>query len=317
MQLAPFLRSPVARSAFAIMLLIAPVAAQSTPTIDATQASAMLRDSNFAGAAAAYTALTEREPGNPGHWTGLGLAEISRGQYAQSEAAFLKALALYPATQLRQRHVTWYNIASARARQGKIDAAFVALDSIRTAPWVTPQMLDGDPDMASLLSDARMAKFKQHLALAGSPCDTMPKAREFDFWIGEWDVHAPGGGLAGSSVIQKVSNGCALLENWTSLGPGTGKSLNFYNARAGFWQQTWVGAAGGPVEYREGVLRDSTLSFLVRSGGPESPVVARLSFTRLGPNRVRQHAEGSSDNGATWTTSYDFLYLRKGSGEKP
>lgn len=304
--------------AIAILLPIAfgPLAAQATQAVDSAQASALLRDSNFVAASRAYTTLTTREPGNPSHWSGLALAEHSLGHYDRSEAAFLKALELYPANPPRPRRLTWYNVAAARARLGKADGAFIALDSISMVPWLTPQLLEGDPDMASLMSDPRMTRLKARLSLASSPCDTMPKAREFDFWIGEWDVFAPGQNRAGSSVIQKVSNGCALLENWTG-GGGTGKSLNFYNASAGYWQQTWIGSAGGPVEFREGKLEGNTLSFLARSSAAGNPVVSRLSFTNLGPNRVRQHAEATTDNGATWTTSYDFQYLRKGSNEKP
>jgi hypothetical protein len=150
------------------------------------------------------------------------------------------------------------------------------------------------------------------------PCDTMAKAREFDFWIGEWEVYAPGGNRAGTSSIQRISHGCALLENWTSGAGGSGKSLNFWNPNAGYWQQTWIGAAGGPVEFRDGVLRDSTMSLLAHTRDPQGgPVLNRLSFTRLGANRVRQHAETSRDAGRTWATSYDLLYLRQGSGERP
>jgi hypothetical protein len=303
----------------AVLLVMsgAHLTAQSTASTDSARASAMLRDSNFVGAVQVYTALTTREPANPSHWSGLAMAHHSLSHWEQSEAAFTKALALYPVNPPRGRRITWYNIAAARARQGKTDAAFAALDSISTVPWLTPQLLEGDPDMAALMTDPRMAKLKAQLLLASSPCDTMPSAREFDFWIGDWNVHAPGGALAGTNLIEKVSNGCALLENWTANGGGTGKSLNFHNAAAGYWQQTWIGAAGGPVEFREGVLEGNTMRFLQRQGGPGTPLVSRLSFTSLGPNRVRQHAETTSDNGATWTTSYDFQYLRKGSDEKP
>lgn len=307
----------VHRASLTLLLLAAPMAAQSTAPTDSAKASAMLRDSSYVEAVRAYTALTTREPGNPSHWAGLGRAHHALGHYPQSEAAFTKALELYPATPPRPRRLAWYNLAAALARQGKADAAMTALDSISTAPLLTVQVLESDPDMASLMSHPRMARLKSQLTLAFSPCDTMPKAREFDFWIGDWNVHAPGGQLAGTNLIQKVSNGCALLENWTANGGGAGKSLNFYNPNAGYWQQTWIGAAGGPVEFREGVLKDNTLTFIVRSGGPGSPVVSRLSFTNLGPNRVRQHAEATTDNGATWTTTYDFQYLRKGSNEKP
>ena len=306
------------RLSVALSLIGLPIEAQSTDALtDSAKASAMLRDSSFVDAARAYSALTAREPGNPSHWAGLGRAEHSLGHYRQSEVAFLRALELYPANPPRSRRLTWYNIAASRARQGKADAAFTALDSIRMVPWLNAQVLDGDPDMASLMSDPRMTRLKAHLALASSPCDTMPKARELDFWIGDWNVHAPGGALAGTNSIQKISNGCALLENWTANGGGSGKSLNFYNPGTGHWQQTWIGAAGGPIEFREGVLTDSTMRFLVRSAGPGTAVTSRLSFTRIGPNRVRQHAEATTDNGATWTTTYDFQYLRQGSDEKP
>lgn len=311
------IRMTLAPLALAVTVAVPALLGQSTSVPDSAMASAMLRDSNFVGALQAYGALTSRESGNPSHWSGLGQAHHGLGHWQQSEEAFTRALALYPVSTPRGRRISWYNIAAARARQGKADAAMAALDSISMVPWLTPQLLDNDPDMASLMSHPRMTRLKAQLALASSPCDTMPKAREFDFWIGEWNVHAPGGALAGTSVIQKVSNGCALLENWTANGGGEGKSLNFYNATPGYWQQTWIGSAGGPVEFREGVLEGNTMRFLQRQGGADTPLVSRLSFTRLGPDRVRQHAETTPDNGATWVTSYDFQYLRKGSSEKP
>src|ERR1700741_5316479 len=57
-------------------------------------------------------------------------------------------------------------------------------------------------------------------------CVNDPERHRFDFWIGEWDVTTPDGKPAGSSVIESVSGGCALLENWTSRSGGRGKSLN-------------------------------------------------------------------------------------------
>jgi len=150
------------------------------------------------------------------------------------------------------------------------------------------------------------------------PCDTMAQAREFDFWIGEWDVYGPAKNKAGTSSIQRISNGCALLENWTSASGGTGKSLNFWNASAGYWQQTWIGANGGPLEYRDGTFRDSTMTFIAHIRGPQGgAVLNRLSFTRLAADRVRQHSETSRDGGRTWNTQYDFVYLRQGSAERP
>lgn len=36
----------------------------------------------------------------------------------------------------------------------------------------------------------------------------------------------------------------------------------------------------------------------------------RLTFFNLDPNTVRQLAENSPDDGKTWTTVYDFKYVR-------
>jgi hypothetical protein len=37
----------------------------------------------------------------------------------------------------------------------------------------------------------------------------------------------------------------------------------------------------------------------------------RLTFTPVNDTTVRQHGEQSTDNGATWTTTYDFYYYRR------
>jgi hypothetical protein len=36
-----------------------------------------------------------------------------------------------------------------------------------------------------------------------------------------------------------------------------------------------------------------------------------MAFFNLGPDKVRQVAERSTDDGRTWTTTVDYLYLRK------
>jgi hypothetical protein len=61
---------------------------------------------------------------------------------------------------------------------------------------------------------------------APTPCAAQAERHQFDFWIGDWDVTTQGGTSVGSSVIQSVSGGCALLENWTGNRGGHGKSLN-------------------------------------------------------------------------------------------
>ena len=53
-----------------------------------------------------------------------------------------------------------------------------------------------------------------------SPCATEPVYRQFDFWIGEWEVYGKDGQKAGDSKIELILDSCIVLENWTSATPG-------------------------------------------------------------------------------------------------
>ena len=45
--------------------------------------------------------------------------------------------------------------------------------------------------------------------------------RQFDFWLGEWDVTVQGR-PAGRSVISSREKGCLIHEQWTATAGGTG-----------------------------------------------------------------------------------------------
>jgi hypothetical protein len=141
-------------------------------------------------------------------------------------------------------------------------------------------------------------------------CTTDPERHRFDFWLGEWDVTTQGGTAVGSSVIQSVSRGCALLENWTGRGGGQGKSLNAYNARLHQWQQFWIGADGGVNEYRSSQADGPSLVFFLYDSAGTAPST-RLTFTPIDSATVRQHSETSPDGGKSWVTQYDFYYHRR------
>jgi hypothetical protein len=145
------------------------------------------------------------------------------------------------------------------------------------------------------------------------PCANAPERHRFDFWIGEWDVTTSAkkdGSKGGSSVIQSVSGGCALLENWTSIKGGQGKSLNAYNPLVHEWQQYWIGQDGNVTEFRTSHFDGTSLSFLT-DNGPGPNLIGRLTFTPIDSDLVRQHYESSGDSGKTWTTVYDLYYHRK------
>lgn len=78
-------------------------------------------------------------------------------------------------------------------------------------------------------------------------CSAAPY-RQFDFWVGKWDVFwGATDQLAGTSVIESELDGCLIEENWTGAGGGRGRSLNVYDASTGTWHQFWVSSGGCPL----------------------------------------------------------------------
>ena len=149
------------------------------------------------------------------------------------------------------------------------------------------------------------------------PCNSDPVYRQFDFWIGEWDVFGKNG-KAGDSKIELILDSCIILENWKSANPFkglyySGKSFNTYNAATKQWQQTWVDNAGGTTEYSQGHFEDNKMIFKTKPFpfNKDTMAVLRLTFFNLGPGKVRQFSEISKDNEKTWTTQYDLEYRRK------
>ncbi|HZY79377.1 MAG TPA: hypothetical protein VFE50_07640 [Cyclobacteriaceae bacterium] len=145
------------------------------------------------------------------------------------------------------------------------------------------------------------------------PCKEDPARRQFDFWVGEWDVYNKAGKLVGHSVVQNVSGECMILENWTSAGGNyEGKSVNFYNAETKKWEQHWVGSQGDVAINSNGEFKDGAMRFVRETKAQDGSVLLNhFDFYNLGPDKVRQHLETSKDNGTTWVTSFDYTYVRR------
>lgn len=144
-----------------------------------------------------------------------------------------------------------------------------------------------------------------------SPCKSRPEHRQFDFWVGEWDVLNPQGQQAGTNSVQLILGDCVIFENWTGARGANGKSFNVYNAAKGKWQQTWVDNFGGILELF-GEYKDGAMRLTGETKGTDGRVtLSRLTFTKLDDGRVRQLWEQSVDGGKTWTVAFDGTYVRK------
>jgi hypothetical protein len=142
------------------------------------------------------------------------------------------------------------------------------------------------------------------------PCNA-PEHRQFDFWIGDWEVRTPDGATAGSNRITGVLGGCGLQENWTGASGTTGTSLNIYDAARGRWHQTWIDSQG-TLLLLDGRLTDGKM---ILTGTTPSPgggtMTDRITWEVRSGAGVRQLWEQSTDRGKTWTVAFDGRYTRK------
>lgn len=136
--------------------------------------------------------------------------------------------------------------------------------------------------------------------------------RQFDFWLGEWDVYLPDGKKAGESRIESIGSGCALLENWSGQGGFTGKSLNSFDRADKRWHQHWVDS-GGSLLTISGGLVDKRMVLTSAPTDPAAPgtMHQRISWTPNDDGSVRQFWESSADGGKTWTVLFDGKYVRR------
>ncbi len=149
------------------------------------------------------------------------------------------------------------------------------------------------------------------------PCEEDPVFAEFDFWVGDWDVHVADGTFAGSNRIEKSERGCVLIENWSSANGGTGMSINYRDGIDGQWVQIWNAAGGSQINIRggmtsEGMLLEGTIHYV--AAGTTAPF--RGLWTLLPDGRVRQFFEQSADGGETWTPWFEGFYTHKDAAEE-
>jgi hypothetical protein len=136
----------------------------------------------------------------------------------------------------------------------------------------------------------------------GRRCDA-PEYRQFDFWLGDWEVRDGQGKLQGHNRITREYDGCVVQEHWTATGQ-TGSSFNIYDARSKKWHQTWVDS-GGTLLLLDGGL-DGNAMLLTSPGGTQ-----RIRFTPLPDGRVRQLWETTDDGGKSWKVKFDGYYAKK------
>lgn len=172
---------------------------------------------------------------------------------------------------------------------------------------------------------ARAAAAALILLAAAAPARTQPppracagpEHRQFDFWLGTWEVRDREGRTVGVNRIEAILGGCVLQENWTGARGGAGMSFNLYDAATRRWRQTWVDNSGSQLDLAGGLEHGRMVMSGLTAVRPDSQVLNRITWTPRDSARVEQHWESSPDGGRTWREVFWGLYVRRaGNGAK-
>lgn len=282
-----------------------PAAAARGPAPSMEQAEALFQAKKWEEAAQAFRRVTTTDPKNARAWSRLGAALHSAQRYQEAAAAWTRA------AELGKDPIAMYNLACSLARSNKRKEAIGWLERSLDAGFPAAAGMASDPDLAGLKGEEGFEALLRKAEKLAKPCQFAPERRQFDFWVGEWDVFNPAGQKAGTNSVQSVEQGCVILENWTGSLGGSGKSMNFYDPGTKRWRQVWVDSRGGVSEF-SGEFKDGAMRFSGQTRRPDGTIVERrLTFFHVGPDEVRQLSELSEDGGASWKVGYDFTYRRR------
>ncbi len=257
-------------------------------------------------ATAAFTALARAEVTDGAAWFELAGKARTAGDLDTAAKALEKA-----AEQNWSPARILIETARLRVAQDDSEGAVAALNALLDSGFTAVRIITGDPELASLAGQAGYDELVRKMTVQAYPCSAQEQFSEFDFWVGEWDVHVASGQLAGHNRIESAQKGCVLIENWTSTTGGKGMSINYVDKTTNEWVQIWHSESGSQINIRggltdEGMLLVGNIHYV--ANGTTAPF--RGTWTLLPDGRVRQFFEQSNDDGETWVSWFEAFYTR-------
>jgi hypothetical protein len=153
------------------------------------------------------------------------------------------------------------------------------------------------------------------------PC-AGPEHRQFDFWVGEWDLKvrarsAPDkdewGEATATQKIESILGGCSIAEHFAADGPGVpwaGKSYSSWQPGLKKWRQTWVDDQGSYIALTGGI-EDGVMTLY---GEPRTrdgkTVLMRMVFLDVKKDSLRWEWQRQAD-GKTWQPMMIIEYRRR------
>lgn len=154
------------------------------------------------------------------------------------------------------------------------------------------------------------------------------ESRQFDFWVGEWDVNLrvrqPDLSWVdthqASARIYPILAGKAVLELWSEDAQAgiKGYSLRYFDTARDEWilWLNWPGANRSGSSSLSGDFRHGRGEFFSTQSAPDgTETISRYTFSDITDTSLRWDDAFSSDGGETWTNSWIMEFTR--TADKP
>jgi hypothetical protein len=193
-------------------------------------------------------------------------------------------------------------------------------------------MMTNDPDRRNLLVSlgglSALALVTGAGAAAAETASPAPGAsRDFDFFLGSWDVHhrrlktrlagaSDWEEFGGVTLCQSLMGGIANINDSVVERPtGTYRSLGLraYDAKTGNWAD-WSLSGRDPTSIDVpgvGRFEGGVGTFLSDDSFNGRPIKVRGRFSSLNPRRAEWEQAFSADGGATWEVNWMMRYARR------
>jgi ketosteroid isomerase-like protein len=141
-----------------------------------------------------------------------------------------------------------------------------------------------------------------------------PQYRQFNFWLGDWDVFDVGSpARVAQARITSVMDGCAVREQYDQNDGTKGESFSSYNASTGTWRQSWVTNHGHSLVI-EGKLEGGEM-VLTGDDPAAGPHTLIRGIWKLADGGVCETAVTSTDGGKKWKPLFDLMFRRAAATE--
>jgi hypothetical protein len=253
-----------------------------------------------------YRSILDEYPEDRLSWLRIAQAERELGRYETALATLERAI-------VNEAPEAMVHLERARIflGLGRNDEAMAELETADHLELRARVLLEEAEDLEPLRQDPRFDRIYRSVRARVFPCEGIPEAAQFDFWLGRWEVRGANGQLLGYNTVIRDDGGCGIKEDWDGNPGSSGTSMAFYLPSRGQWRQVWIGSGGTHIDMTgnlvDGEMRmEGTIEYLDQ----EQVIAFRATWSVGAGGQVRQRMEQFDLVSQSWELWFDGFYRR-------